>query len=144
MEPDLSASSLSRELRCVDFDAMGNALRDMSWSTCEINPACPPPFQNAGIRCLCPQSHPIHYTWIDFTCASRHITQSVPHSIKIDATFVPSSGNRGYSRNRTFFQYIINISCCREDCVTLIQEAQILSLNEHASINHPHLGKKVP
>ncbi len=39
--------------------------------------------------------------WIDFTCASRLITQSVPHSIS-DATFVPSLGNRGYSRNRTF------------------------------------------
>ncbi len=25
-----------------------------------------------------------HYTWIDFTRASRHITQSVPHSVKID------------------------------------------------------------
>ncbi len=44
-----------------------------------------------------------HYTWIDFTCASRQITQSVPHSVKIDATFVPSSVNRGYSRNWTFF-----------------------------------------
>ncbi len=23
---------------CIDFDAMGNVLRDMSWSTCGINP----------------------------------------------------------------------------------------------------------
>ncbi len=31
--------SLLRELRCVR-NAMGNALRDRSWSTCEINPRC--------------------------------------------------------------------------------------------------------
>ncbi len=40
--------------------------------------------------------------WIDFTCASRLITQSVPHSVS-DATFVPSLGNRGYSRNERFY-----------------------------------------
>ncbi len=34
----INISSLSRELCRVDFDAMGNALRDMSWSTCEISP----------------------------------------------------------------------------------------------------------
>ncbi len=34
----INISSLWRELCRVDFDAMGNALRDMSWSTCEINP----------------------------------------------------------------------------------------------------------
>ncbi len=27
-----------------------------------------------------------HYTWIDYTCASRHIRQSVPQSVKINTT----------------------------------------------------------
>ncbi len=34
-----------------------------------------------------------HYTWIDFTCASRHITQSVPLKRQNRRNRVPLKGN---------------------------------------------------
>ncbi len=44
-----------------------------------------------------------HYTWIDFTCASRHITQSILHSVKIDATFGPLKGSTNTTHKTYFF-----------------------------------------
>ncbi len=76
-----------------------DALRDMSWSTCEINP---------GI--MWRQSRWRHEPGNYKACPNEAVTSLKSEKVAYghegdvarDATFVPSSGNRGYSRNRTF------------------------------------------
>ncbi len=97
---DYNLGSLKRERTLHRyFEALGNALRDKSWSTCEINPdvmgrqsgwrhepgsykACP----NEAVNSL--KSEQVNY---------RH-----KGDMAGDATFVSSSENRCYSCNRTF------------------------------------------
>ncbi len=45
-----------------------------------------------------------HYTWIDFTCASRHITQSIPLSVK-------STQRSSLKGECHFFRVCLKISC---------------------------------
>ncbi len=80
---------------CRYFDALGNA----SWSTCEINP---------GV--MGRQSEWRHESGSYKACPNEAVTSLKSDQVAYrhegdmagDAMFVPSSGNQGYSRYRTF------------------------------------------
>ncbi len=94
--------------RCVDFYAFGEfwafGLFVMSWSTCKINPGLMGRqsrwHHEPGIYKACPNE-------AVSSLKSEQVIYRHEGDMAGDATFVPSSGNRDYSSNRTFpFRWI--------------------------------------
>ncbi len=101
---DFNLGCLKREQTLRRFDALGNALHDMSCSTCEIN--------TGVMRCQSGWRHePGNYK----ACPNEAVTSLKSEQVAFrhegdmagDSTFVPSSGNWGYSRNRKFSQLLV-------------------------------------
>ncbi len=96
---DCNLGSQKRERTLRQFDTMGNALHDMSWSTCEINPRCNGTSERVTSRTGSYKACPNEAVT---SLKSKQVTYWHEGDMARHTVFVPSSGNRGCSRNRKF------------------------------------------
>ncbi len=96
---DCNLSSLKREWTLHWFDPLGYTLHDMSWSTCEINPGL---MGRQSGWCHESGNYKAFPNEAVTSLKSEQVTYRHEGDMAGDTMSVPSSGNRGYSRKRTF------------------------------------------